>query len=87
VTGLVRAFQVIQTKSVGGNPVSPGDLAGGVWEALLTTVAGLTVAIPTILAYNYFAGRVAEVQFQMEKAAALVSGWRVMKGRSLPPHQ
>lgn len=76
VTGLVRAFQVIQTKSIGGNPVSPGDLAGGVWEALLTTVAGLTVAIPTILAYNYLASRVGEVQFQMEKAAALVSGWR-----------
>ena len=80
VTGLVRAFQVIQTKSTGGNPVSPGDLAGGVWEALITTVAGLIVAIPTILAYNYFAGRVAEVQFQMEKAAALVSGWRGLKG-------
>jgi len=76
VTGLVRAFQVIQTKSIGGNPVSPGDLAGGVWEALITTVAGLTVAIPTILAYSYLASRVAEVQFQMEKAAALISGWR-----------
>jgi biopolymer transport protein ExbB len=76
VTGLVRAFQVIQTKSAGGNPVSPGDLAGGVWEALITTVAGLTVAIPTILAYNYLASRVGDVQFQMEKAAALVSGWR-----------
>ena len=76
VTGLVRAFQVIQTKSAGGNPVSPGDLAGGVWEALITTVAGLIVAIPTILAYNYLASRVSEVQFQMEKAAALVSGWR-----------
>ena len=50
VTGLVRAFQVIQAKSTGGNPVSPGDLAGGVWEALITTVAGLSVAIPTILA-------------------------------------
>ena len=80
VTGLVRAFQVIQSKSSGGNPVSPGALAGGVWEALITTVAGLSVAIPTILAYNYFAGRVGQVQFQMEKAAALVSGWRQMKG-------
>jgi biopolymer transport protein ExbB len=76
VTGLVRAFQVIQTKSAGGNPVSPGDLAGGVWEALITTVAGLTVAIPTILAYNYLASRVGDVQFHMEKAADLVSGWR-----------
>ena len=79
VTGLVRAFQAIQTKSTGGNPVSPGDLAGGVWEALITTVAGLIIAIPTILAYNYLASRVGEVQFQMEKAAALVSGWRRQK--------
>lgn len=76
VTGLVKAFQVVQSKAAGGNPVSPGDLAGGIWEALITTVAGLVVAIPTIMAYNYFASRVSEVQFQMEKAAAIVSGWR-----------
>lgn len=76
VTGLVQAFQIIQVKTAGGNPVSPGDLAGGVWEALITTVAGLIVAIPTILAYNYFAGRVGEVQFQMEKASDLLAGWR-----------
>lgn len=81
VTGLVRAFQVIQEKAAGGSPVSPSDLAGGIWEALMTTVAGLTVAIPTILAYNYLASRVAEVQFQMEKAAALVSGWRRRRGK------
>lgn len=76
VTGLVRAFQVIQSKTSAGNPVSPGDLAGGVWEALITTVAGLIVAIPTILAYNYFAARVGDVQFQMEKASDVISGWR-----------
>lgn len=76
VTGLVRAFQVIQQKSVGNAPVSPGDLAGGVWEALITTVAGLVIAIPTIVAFNYFSGRVNEVMFQMEKASDLISGWR-----------
>lgn len=81
VTGLVKAFQVIQTKSTSGNPVSPGDLAGGVWEALITTVAGLTVAIPTILAYNYFASRVIDVQFLMEKCAATVSAWRQIQVR------
>ena len=82
VTGLVRAFQAIQTRTAGGNPVNPGDLAGGVWEALITTVAGLVIAIPTILAYNYFASRVGEVQFQMEKAAALITGWRRQKTAS-----
>jgi len=77
----VRAFQVIQVKTSGGNPVSPGDLAGGVWEALITTVAGLIIAIPTILVYNYLGSQVGEVQFQMEKAAAIMSGWRRQGGK------
>jgi len=76
VTGMVEAFQVIQTKAGGANPVSPGDLAGGIWEALTTTVAGLQVAIPTILAYNYLVSRIGEVQFHMEKLTRLVAGWR-----------
>ncbi|MFH1678386.1 MAG: MotA/TolQ/ExbB proton channel family protein, partial [Candidatus Omnitrophota bacterium] len=41
VTGMVRCFQTIQAKASTFHPVSPGDLAGGIWEALLTTVAGL----------------------------------------------
>jgi len=53
VTGMVRCFQIIQAKSTSFHPISPGDLAGGIWEALLTTVAGLVVAIPTFVAYNY----------------------------------
>ena len=81
VTGLVRAFQVIQQKSgASGAAVNPGDLAGGVWEALITTVAGLVIAIPTILAYNYFAARLGEVQFHMEKAAGIISSWRHRRG-------
>ena len=54
VTGLVRCFQIIQEKSSAMNPINPGDLAGGIWEALLTTVAGLMIAIPAIVVYNYF---------------------------------
>ena len=80
VTGLVRAFQVIQNKATAGNPVNPSELAGGVWEALITTVAGLSIAIPTIIAYNYLAGRVGEVQFHMEKAAGFIAGWRRLGG-------
>ena len=34
------------------------ELAGGIWEALLTTVAGLAVAIPAFLAYRYLEGRI-----------------------------
>jgi biopolymer transport protein ExbB len=69
VTGMVRAFQVIQMKATSLNPVSPGDLAGGIWEALLTTVAGLVVAIPTFVAYNFFVSRVNSIIVNMERAA------------------
>lgn len=72
VTGMVRAFQIIQEKSVSLNPVSPGDLAGGIWEALLTTVAGLIVAIPTIVAYNYLVSKIEEFVIEMERSATEV---------------
>jgi len=69
VTGMVRCFQTIQAKATAFHPVSPGDLAGGIWEALLTTVAGLIVAIPTFIAYNYLVNRVNGFILEMEKAS------------------
>lgn len=69
VTGLVRCFQIIQEKSSVMNPINPGDLAGGIWEALLTTVAGLMVAIPVIVTYNYFVHRVEIFVNEMERSA------------------
>jgi len=72
VIGMVRAFQAIQEKSASFNPVSPGDLAGGIWEALLTTVAGLIVAIPTVVAYNYLVSKVEDFVLDMERSATEV---------------
>lgn len=69
VTGMVQAFQVIESKASAVNPVNPGDLAGGIWEALLTTVAGLCVAIPTYVAYNYLVSRVDGFVLEMERSA------------------
>ena len=69
VTGMVRCFQTIQSKATSFHPVSPGDLAGGIWEALLTTVAGLIVAIPAFVAYNYLVSRINNFILEMEKAA------------------
>jgi len=69
VTGMVRCFQSVQAKASTLHPVSPGDLAGGIWEALLTTVAGLVVAIPTYVAYNYLVNRVNHYVLEMEKAS------------------
>ena len=69
VVGLVRCFQVIQAKATTMQPVSPGDLAGGIWEALLTTVAGLVIAIPAFVVYNYLVSRINNFILEMEKAS------------------
>lgn len=69
VTGLVRCFQIIQEKATSVNPVNPGDLAGGIWEALLTTVFGLLLAIPAYAVYNYLVTRVNTLANRMEAAA------------------
>jgi len=50
VLGMVKAFQKIE--ALGGG-VNATVLAGGIWEALITTVAGLLVGIPMLIAYNY----------------------------------
>ncbi|MDD5291814.1 MAG: MotA/TolQ/ExbB proton channel family protein [Candidatus Omnitrophica bacterium] len=69
VTGLVRCFQTIQLKASSAVPVNPGDLAGGIWEALITTVAGLMVAIPMFVIYNYLVSAVNNFILDMERSA------------------
>jgi biopolymer transport protein ExbB len=69
VTGMIKSFQVIQEKAISMVPVNPGDLAGGIWEALLATLAGLSVAIPTYVAYNYLVSQVDALVYDMEKSA------------------
>ncbi len=66
VTGMIKAFQQIQ--SLQGN-VNPSVLAGGIWEALVTTAFGLTVGITAFFAYNYLLTRIATVINEMESAA------------------
>ena len=69
VVGMLKAFRVIEGKAMSMVPVNPGDLAGGIWEALITTVAGLSIAIPTYVAYNYLVSRVDSFVLDMEKSA------------------
>ncbi len=69
VLGMVRAFQAIEERAVLSYPVNPGDLAGGIWEALITTVAGLSVAIPTFVAYNFLVSRVENIVLDMERSS------------------
>ena len=65
VTGMIKIFMIIEKTQL----ASPGQLAGGVWEALLTTAGGLIVAIPSYVAYNYLVSRVQNLVVDMEKAA------------------
>ena len=69
VAGMVNCFHAIQVKAATFHLVSPADLASGIWEALLTTVAGLLVAIPTFVAYNYLVSRVNSFILEMERAS------------------
>ncbi|HBG61889.1 MAG TPA: MotA/TolQ/ExbB proton channel family protein [Candidatus Omnitrophica bacterium] len=69
VTGMTASFHTIQVRAASLNPVTPGDLAGGIGEALLTTVAGLIVAIPTFVVYNYLVNRVNHFILDMERGA------------------
>jgi biopolymer transport protein ExbB len=69
VNGMIITFQTIQARSASLNTVTPVDLAGGIWQALLTTMAGLLVAIPAFAAYNYCVSRVSHLVRDMERAA------------------
>lgn len=65
VLGMIDVFSTILTQGVG----DATQLAGGISEALITTAAGLTVAIPSYMFYRYFRGRVAELVVRMEELA------------------
>jgi len=63
VFGMIKVFAAISTAGVG----SPGALAGGISEALITTAAGLSIAIPAMIAYRWLRARVDGLVIQMEK--------------------
>ena len=65
VIGMVKVFTAITTQGVG----NPAVLAGGIAEALITTAAGLTVAIPALIGYRYYRNRVDTLVVDMEKEA------------------
>jgi len=65
VTGMIRTFSALTSGGAG----DPAALAGGISEALITTAAGLMVAIPALIGYRYLRGRVDVLVVQMEKEA------------------
>ncbi len=69
VLGMINAFQALQAA---GNKVDPSILSGGIWVALLTTAAGLIIAIPAAAAHNWMEGVVYRTQRTMEDAVTIV---------------
>jgi biopolymer transport protein ExbB len=67
VTGLIRAFQRVEALASKGGGVNPGALAAGIWEALITTAAGLVVAIPAYVGYRYLQARLSAIVIDMEE--------------------
>ncbi len=82
VTGLIGAFKRVEAEAGLGRAVNPGDLAGGIWEALITTAAGLTIAIPAYLAYRYLQGRVSTLVVEMEEDSLEVADLIARSGDS-----
>jgi len=72
VTGLIGAFHQIEVRA---GQVQPSDLAGGIWEALITTVFGLVVALPTLAAHHYFDQRVGGLQMRVQWIVAYLDEW------------
>ena len=86
VIGMIKVFTVITVQGVG----DPAVLSEGISEALLTTAAGLSVAIPSLMFYRYFRGRVDDLIVTMEQEALklveVMHGLRA-KGAAGPPEQ
>ena len=69
VTGMIAAFQTLQEA---GSRADPALLAGGIWEALLTTAAGMAVAIPAQIALTWFESVADALRHDMEDAATRI---------------
>lgn len=76
ISGMIKIFSVISLQKA----VNPGSLAGGISEALYTTAAGLTVAIPTIVAYKYFYSRTRKFATEMEQGSFNII--KILEGHS-----
>ena len=84
VIGMVKVFAAITASGVG----NPSVLAGGISEALITTAAGLTVAIPSLMGYRYLRGRIDGLVVRMEKEAMkFLEALSQQKGAEIIEHE
>jgi biopolymer transport protein ExbB len=78
VIGMIKAFIVVE--QLGGR-VNAAILAGGIWEAMLTTAFGLIVAIPLMIIHNYLLDRVHNLQGDLEEVAVeVITAWPLASG-------
>lgn len=78
VVGMIKAFIVVEEM---GGRVNAAVLAGGIWEAMLTTAFGLIVAIPLLLFHSYLLGRLHDLQIGLEEVAiGIIKIWPTKKG-------
>ena len=66
VIGLIKAFMVIQQM---GGKVNAAVLAGGIWEAMLTTALGLGVALPVMVAHSYLMARIDKYEARLQSGS------------------
>jgi len=69
IIGMCGSFYTMQLRVTALNPLSFHDIAGGVWQSLITTGAGLALAIPIVIVSNYFINYQNNYILQIEKAA------------------
>jgi len=74
VLGMIAAFRTLQET---GGAADPADLAGGIWEALLTTAAGMAVAIPASIALTWFEGVTDRLRLDLEDIGSRTLTWRL----------
>lgn len=74
VTGMIKAFMVIENST----SVNPSMLAGGIWEALITTAAGLLVAIPIHIGHHYLENKADEIALALKE----ITNRLIIKGRN-----
>lgn len=68
VIGMIKAFMVIQQM---GGKVNAAVLAGGIWEAMLTTALGLSVALPVMVAHSFLISQVDRYEARLQDGAVL----------------
>jgi biopolymer transport protein ExbB len=77
VFGMIEAFRALEQA---GSQVDPALLSGGIWEALLTTAAGLSVAIPALAAFHWFDRTLERLRFLLEDRLSRLARLRARPG-------